>query len=167
MNNLKAPSVKRSSIIFLQLVIVLIGIVALAFMLWEPHIEGRNVNANAFQVYLNDPFLAYAYTASIAFFVALYQAFKLLGYIGHNKVFSPDSIKALRTIKYCAITIVGFVVGAEGYLFIARPEDDIAGGVFMGLLAIFVSGTVVTVVDIFEKVLQSAVDLKSGNNLKV
>ena len=90
---------KRSSIIFLQVVIVLIGISTLAIMLWEPHLEGRNAHATLFQIYLNDPFLAYAYTASIAFFVALYQAFKLLEHIGQNKVFSPNSVKALRTIK--------------------------------------------------------------------
>ncbi|MEI9960067.1 MAG: hypothetical protein WDM76_02730 [Limisphaerales bacterium] len=32
---------KKSSTIFLQVVIVLIGIGALTLLLWEPHIEGR------------------------------------------------------------------------------------------------------------------------------
>jgi DUF2975 family protein len=53
---------------------------------------------------------AYAYVASIPFFVALYEGFKVLGYAGQNKVFSPASVKALRTIKHCAIAIIGFVV---------------------------------------------------------
>ena len=122
---------KRSSTIILQAVIMLIGIGAIAFMLWEPHIEGRNVSATFFEIYFNDPFLAYAYTGSIAFFVVLYQALKLLGYIGQDKLFSPDSLKALRIIKYCTEIIVGFIVVAEAYLFIVRPGDDIAGGVFM------------------------------------
>ena len=52
---------KRSSTIFLQVVIVLIGIGALALMLWEPHIEGRNAHATLFEIYFKDPFLAYAY----------------------------------------------------------------------------------------------------------
>src|SRR5215204_7813598 len=91
---------KRSSPLFLQLVIVLIGIGAFALMLWEPHVEGRNAHATLFEIYFNDPFLAYAYLASIPFFVALYQAVTLLGYIGRNKVFSLDSVKALRTIKH-------------------------------------------------------------------
>ena len=158
---------KKSSTIILQVVVVLIGIGALAFLLWEPHIEGRNVHATLFQIYFNDPFLAWAYTASIAFFVALYQAFKLLGYIGQNKVFSLNSVKALHTIKYCAEIIVGFVVLAEAYLFIVRPGDDIAGGVFMGLLIIFVSGVVAIAAAVFEKTLQSAVDIKSENDLTV
>ena len=145
---------KRSSTVFFQAVVALIGIGALAFMLWEPHIEGRNVHATLFQIYFNDPFLAWAYTASISFFVALYQAFKLLGYIGQNKVFSPDSVKAIRTIKYCARIIVGFIVVAEAYLFIIRPGDDIAGGVFMGILISFISIVVATAAAVFEKTLQ-------------
>ena len=107
---------KRSSTIFLQVVIVLIGIGALALLLWEPHIEGRNAHATLFEIYFKDPFLAYVYIASIPFFVALYQAFKVLGYAGQNKVFSQAAVKALRTIKYCAIAIIGFV--AVGEIFI-------------------------------------------------
>src|ERR1700693_1486862 len=102
---------KRSSTIFLQVVIVLIGIGALALLLWEPHIEGRNAHATLFEIYFKDPFLAYAYVASIPFFVALYQAFKALGYIGQDKAFSQATVKALRTIKVCAIAIIGFVAG--------------------------------------------------------
>jgi hypothetical protein len=159
---------KRSSTIFLQIVIVFIGIGALALMLWEPHLEGRNAHATLFEIYFKDPFLAYAYTASIAFFVALYQAFKLLGYIGANEVFSQRSVKALRTIKYCAMTLVAFIVGAEAYLFIfVRGKDDIAGGVMIGLLMVFVSVVAATAAAVFERLLQSAVEIKSENDLTV
>lgn len=158
---------KRGSTIFLQVVIVLIGIGVTALMLWEPHLEGRNVNATLFQIYFNDPFLAYAYAASIAFFIALYQAFKLLGYIGRNKVFSQRSVKALRTIKYCAISLVGLIVAPVAYLSIARPGDDIAGGVAIGLLLIFISAIVAAAADVFEGLFQNAVDIKSGNDLTV
>jgi len=91
------PLLKGSSI-FLQVVIVLIGLGALAFMLLEPHIEGRNVHSTLFEIYFNDQFLAYAYIASIPFFVALYQALKVLGYSRQNKIFLQASGKALRTI---------------------------------------------------------------------
>ncbi len=158
---------KRSSTIVLQIVILGLGIGALAFMLWEPQIEGRNVHATLFEVYFNDPFLAWAYTASIAFFVGLYQTFKLLGYIGQNKIFSQAAVNALRTIKYCATTLVGFAVAAEAYLFIIRPGDDIAGGVFMGLLMIFAFGTITITARMFERILQNAVDIKSENDLTV
>lgn len=167
MNNIKTSSIKRTSTVFLQVVIVLIGIGALALLLWEPHIEGRNAHAMLSQIYFNDPFLMYMYTGSIAFFVALYQAFTLLGYIGKNNVFSLRSVKALRTIKYCALIIIGFILAAVACLVIIRPGDDIAGGVFMGLLIIFISGVVATVAGVFEKTVQSAVELKSENDLTV
>jgi hypothetical protein len=159
---------KRGSSIFLQGVIVLIGIGVLAFMLSEPHFEGRNARATVFEIYFNDPFLAYAYIGSIPFFVALYQAFKLLGCAGRKEVFSPRSVKALRMIKYCAVSLVAFIGGGEAYFFIAiRGKDDIAGGVMMGLFLIFVSAIIATAAAVFEKTLQSAVDLKSENDLTV
>ena len=168
MNKLKVPLMKKSSTIFLQVVIVFIGIGSLSLMLWEPHLEGRNINATLFQIYFNDPFLAYAYTASVAFFMALYQAFKLLGYVGRNEVFSEHSVKALRTIKYCAMTLVAFIVGAEAWLLIfQRGKDDIAGGVAMGLILIFVSAVIATAAAVFERTLQSDIDLKSENGLTV
>ena len=160
---------RRSSIVFLQVVIVLIGIAALAILLIEPTREGRNVHATLFQVYFNDPFLAYAYAGSVAFFVALYKAFRLLGYVGRSDVFSQRSVNALRTIKHCAMTLVAFLLGAEAFIFIVQrsKSDDIAGGVMMGLLLIFISIVVATAAAVFEKTLQSAIDLKSENDLTV
>src|SRR2546423_13359104 len=108
MANVKTPAIKRSSTAFLQTCVVLIGLAALAFLLWEPHVEGVNAHATLFQMYFN-AFVVYAYIASIPFFVALYQAFKVLGYAAQNKVFSQEAVKALRTIKYCALAIIGFV----------------------------------------------------------
>ena len=164
----KVPDVSRSSTVFLQVIVVLIGIGALALMLWEPHLEGRNAHATVFEIYFKDPFLAYAYLASIAFYVALFQAFTLLGYIGQNKVFSLDSVRALRIIKYCAMTLVATIGAAVAYLFIAvRGEDDIAGGVAMGLVMIFVSVVIATAAAVFERLLQNAVDIKSENDLTV
>src|SRR6476619_554490 len=115
------PLMQRSSTAFLQIVIVLIGVGALALMLWEPHLEGRNAHATVFEVYFKDPFLAYAYLASIPFFVALYQGFKVLGYAGKDRVFSQAALKALRTIKFCAIALIGFV--AVGELFIMMGDS--------------------------------------------
>lgn len=160
---------KKNSTIFLQVVIVIIGLGALALMLIEPHFEGRNAHATLFQIYFNDPFLAYAYVASIAFFVALYKAFRLLGYIGRNEVFSQPAVNTLRTIKFCALSLVGFILGAEAYFFLIQrgKEDDIAGGIMMGLVMIFVSVVVATAVAVFERTLQSAVDMKSENDLTV
>ena len=166
MANLKAALLKRSSTAFLQSVIVLIGIGALALMLWEPHLEGRNAHATVWEVYFHDPFLAFAYIGSIPFFVSLYHGFKVLGYAGKNQVFSQAAVKALRTIKYCAIAMIGFVAVGETFILLS-DSDDRAGGVFMGLLATFGSIVIATAAATFEWILQNAVDMKSENDFTV
>jgi hypothetical protein len=166
MANVKASPMKRSSAAFLQTVIVLIGIGALALMLWEPQLEGRNAHATPFEIYFKDPFLAYAYVASIPFFAALYQAFKVLGYTRQNKVFSQAAVNALRMIKLCAIAIIGFVAGAEVFIMLHK-SDDRAGGVFIGILITFGSIIIATAAATFEWILQNAVDMKSENDLTV
>lgn len=159
---------KRISILFLQVVVVLTGIGTLAFMLWEPHFEGRNQNATVFEIYFKDPFLAYAYIASISFFMVLFQAYKLLGFIGQNKIFTLEAVKALRTIKYCAIVLVAFILGAEAYFMIVqRGKEDVAGGVMMGIIMILITAIVGTAAAVFEKILQNAVDMKSENDLTI
>jgi hypothetical protein len=155
---------KRGSTIFLQVVIVLFGVGVFTFLLWEPQLEGRNANATQFEIYFKDPALAYIYLASVPFFVGLYQAFRILGYARRDEIFSPRSVLGFRIIKYCALTVAIFFLGAEGYLFIFMSgKDDIAGGVAMGAFIILVSAVIATAAAVFERILQNAVDIKSEN----
>ena len=150
---------KRGSTIFLQIVILLLGAGVLVFLLLEPQVEGRNVNATQFEIYFKDPFLAYIYLAFVPFFVGLYQGFKILGYARRNEIFFQHSVQALRIIKNCALTTAILILGAEAYLFIfIRGKDDIAGGVAMGVFIIFVSAIIGTAAAVFARTLQK----KSG-----
>ena len=158
---------KPGSTIFLQAVIVLIGLGALAFLLGEPHFEGRNAHATLFEVYFKDPFLAYVYVASIAFFVGLYHAFKVLGYAGQNKIFSQAAVKSLRTIKYCAIAILVFVAVSVIFIPASVADDDGPQGVVMRIFVAFPSIVVATAAAVFERILQNAVEIKSENDLTV
>ena len=156
---------KRSITVFLQTVIVLVGIGALAFLLWEPHVEGVNAHATVFQMYFN-LLIAYAYVASIPFFVALCQAFKVLGWIGRNEIFTQRSVRALRTIKYCALAIIGFVAVSVIFM-IGGDREDRPGGTFMRLLIAFPSLVVASAAAMGERIFQNAVDLKSENELTI
>lgn len=158
---------KKSSTIFLQSIILLIGIVTLGFLIWEPQIEGVNAHATNFEIYFKDPFLALVYLGSIPFFIGLYKAFKVLGYARQNKVFSEVAVKALRTIKYCALLTIGFVVIEEVFIILNHGNDDAAGGIFMGVIIAFASVVIATLAAIFEKILQNGVDIKSENELTV
>lgn len=159
---------KRGSTIFLQIVILLLGAGVLAFLLLVPQVEGRNVNATFFEIYFKDPFLAYIYLAFVPFFVGLYQGFRILGYARRDEIFFPRSVKALRIIKFCALTTAIFIIGAEIYIFIfVRGTDDTAGGVMMGVFVILACAVVGTAAAVFERILQNAVDIKAENDLTV
>jgi hypothetical protein len=152
---------------FLQAVVVVIGILALVVLIRLPLTEGRATNLDLFGIY-SDPFILYGYAASIVFFVALYKAFKLLGYIGQNKVFSSSSVKTLKSIKYCAIVLSIFIVSAGLYIrLFHNKEDDPAGFLALCILTTFVSIVVATAATIFGKVLQNALDMKRENDLTI
>jgi len=153
----------KSATIFLQGVTVLIGVVALAIMIRFPQTEGRAANLDLFSIYA-DPFILYGYAASVPFFIALYKAFRLLGYIGQNKAFSIPSVKTLRNIIYCATALGILIVTAALYIMIFHhKDDDPAGFVAMCIVATFVAVVVVAAVAMFEKIIQDGLDLQSEN----
>ena len=158
---------KRISTIFLQIVLVIIGLVALAILIRFPMIEGRAVNLDLWSIY-SDPFILYGYASSIAFFVGLYKVFNLLGYIRENRLFSLDSIKALRSIRYCTILLSILIVLAAIYIRIFHDKnDDPAGFLVLCTLTAFICIVVATAVAVLEKVLQNAIDMKSENDLTI
>lgn len=143
---------RKGTAIFLQTVTALFGAAVFVFLLWEPHVEGRNAHATLFQIYFQDLFLACAYIASIPFFMALFRAFKLFGDAGRNQLLSPHSLSALRTIRYCAFTLLGSIAAAEIYLILVmRGQDDIAGGVAMGVLAALICVAMAIAAALFER----------------
>jgi hypothetical protein len=157
---------KSGATLFLRAVLVLFGVGALAFLLVEPHLEGRNANATVFEIYFKDPFLAYVYVGSIPFFVGLYHAIKVLGFAAQNKEFSSSTLRSVRTIKQCAILLIVFVLGAE-VLILSSGDDDPAGGVVIGAFITFASIVVAAAMAVFERALRKAVDMKSENDLTV
>lgn len=147
----------RIPILLLRTLIVLVGVAVFAFLIWEPQIEGRNLNATLFEVYFQDLFLWYMYIASIPFFAILYQLFKLLGYVGHKKIFTSDSMKALEKIKECSVYLSIFALGAVLYfiLFQSSKGEDIAGGVAIGLFVFFASLSTAVIAALFERKLEN------------
>lgn len=138
---------KHSSAVFLRIVVALIGTGTLAFLLVMPHFEGRNVDATFFEVYFQDPFLAYAYLASIPFFMTLFQAFKLLGFAGRNAFFTQYSVKALQIIQYCGMLMSVCTVGGVIWLLLSE-SDDRPPVIAMGLVALCLSIGIVVAADV-------------------
>jgi hypothetical protein len=78
-------------------------------------------------------------------------------------------VKALRTIKYCALAIIGFVVVEEIVIMLTNNGDNDNPGapILLGVLIAFPSIVVATAAAMFERILQNAVDLKSEHDLTV
>lgn len=146
----------RMTASFLKALVILLGIGALAFLLWQPHVEGVNAHATTLsEIYFDDPFLAFAYIASAPFFMALYQAFILLNHIGQNNVFSKDSVRALRTIKYCATVMIAFIAIGVTWLMLGE-SDDRPPIIAMGTVATLISLAIAFTAATFEKKVQHA-----------
>lgn len=105
--------------------------------------------------------------SAIPFYFALYQAFKLLRYIDKNKSFSNLSVKALKKIKFCAITISILHVLVLPLFYIFAEIDDAPGVIFVGMAVPFASMVIAVFAAVLQKLLQEAIDIKSENDLTV
>ena len=162
----EALLMKKGSTLFLKFVICLIAIGALTWLIWFPQLEGRAANLDLISIY-KDPFIIYTYIGSIPFFVGLYQAFKLLGYVDGNQVFSHSSVNAVGNIKYCAIAFSSFIVLGILYIRLFVKGEDPAGVTGLGMVTTFASIVIATAAAVFQRVLQNAVDIKSENDLTI
>ncbi len=158
---------KKMSIIFLQFVLVLFGLLALFLLIRFPLTEGRAQNLDWISVY-SDPFILYGYAVSIVFFVALFKAFRLLGFIGKNELYTQNALKALKTIKFCGIILSVSIVMAGIFIAVFHHEDDDPAG-FLGLciIATFISIVMATAIAVLERILKNAIEMKSENDLTI
>jgi hypothetical protein len=157
---------KHGSTLFLKIALFLIGSPVLALcifgLVWLP-----NNPANPEYAYMLYPIVIGMYVAAIPFFVALYQAFKLLSYIDNNQAFSELSVKALKNIKFCAITISGLFVVILPFVFLVADQDDAPGLIIIGMVPIFGSMVIAVFAAVLQRLLQEAIDIKSENDLIV
>ena len=158
--------VERGTTLFLKVTVFLIGIPILAVCVFVlPWIAKEAVgDYSAYWVYA---VITILYATTIPYFVALYQALKLLSYIDKNKAFSELSVRALQVIKYCAFTISILFVACMPFLFHMAQEDDAPGLVGLGLVITFASLVIGVFAAVLQRLLKNAIDIKLENDLTV
>jgi hypothetical protein len=157
---------KQGILLFLKLTILLIAIVVFIWMVIFPQTEGRAAHLDHVSIYA-DPLIIYMYIASIPFFVALYQAIKLLGLVEKNNIISQAALGAIRTIKYCAIALIGFILAAVSYIFIMvklnpNVDEDPVGFVALGFVLILGATLVATAAVYIQRRLPSESGIRLG-----
>lgn len=156
---------ERGTTTFLKATVYLIGILILALCIWLAWLTNEfDKHFPANWIY---PVLIGMYAAAIPFFVALFQALRLLSYMDKNIAFSALSVKALKNIKYCAITISILHLACLPFLYLMADADDAPGIVAFGLVIPFASIVIAVFAAVLQKLLQNAIDIKSENDLTV
>ncbi|OIB02055.1 hypothetical protein AK95_03880 [Paenibacillus sp. LC231] len=159
---------KRGSTLFLRIAVILIGIPVLALCIFVvPEIAEFIAELYPDHAYLRYLVFIDLYATAIPFYFALYQAYKLLGYIDKNKAFSELSVRVLKNIKNSATIISSlFVVGMPLFYLIAE-KDDAPGIILIGMALIFASMVIAVFAAVLQKLLKEAIDIKSENDLTV
>lgn len=159
---------KRGTTLFLKIAVIMIGIPILALCIFVvPKIGNFAGELYPTIVYMKSLVLMDMYAAVIPFYFALYNAFKLLSYIDKNQAFSGLSVRALRNIRYCAITISTlYLLGMPLYYLMGRRVDP-PSFIPMGLVIIFASMVIAVFAAVLQRLLQEAIHIKSENDLTV
>ncbi|MFD1739532.1 DUF2975 domain-containing protein [Bacillus salitolerans] len=157
---------KIGSTLFLKLAVFLIGTPVLALCIFGLTWLVNNPVSPDYDHILYPIFIGMGVSV-IPFFVALYQAFKLLSYIDKNQAFSELSVKALKNIKFCAIAISGVYVLISPFVYFVAEVDDAPGLIIIGMVPIFASMVIAVFAAVLQRLLQEAIDIKSENDLTV
>lgn len=162
---------KRSSTLFLKAAVIFIGIPVLALCIFLLPQIGNEANEAAEKgsdlAYVVYGIVTVMYITAIPFYFALYQSFTLLSYIDRNQAFSELSVRALKKIKNCALTISGFYLIVLPFVFILAEVDDAPGLILVGMVMVFAPLVIVVFAAVLQRLLKEAIDIKSENDLIV
>lgn len=159
---------KLGSTLFLKIAVILMGIPVLVLCIFlVPEIGSFAAELYPDHSYIKYFVLVDLYATAIPFYIALYQAFKLLTYIDKNNAFSELSVKALKNIKNCAITISALYVVGMPLFYLIAEMDDAPGIILIGLVLIFASLVIAFFAAVLQRLLQEAINIKSENDLTV
>lgn len=157
---------KLGSTLFLKVAVFLIGTPVLALGIFGFYWLAKNP-ANPDYTHILYPIVVGMYLSAIPFFVALFQAFKLLSYIDKNQAFSELSVKSLKVIKFCAMTISGLYVVILPFVYVVAELDDAPGLIIIGMVPVFASMVIAVFAAVLQRLLKEAIDIKSENDLTV
>lgn len=158
---------KRETL-FLKTAVVLIGIPILALcVIVLPWILRDASTSSAKMTTVLYGIVTVMYVTAIPFFLALYQAFKLLTYIDLNNAFSDQSVKALKNIKHYAAAISILYLLSMPLFYIVGEVDDAPGVILVGAAFVFGPLVVSVFAAVLQKLLQNAIDMKQENDLTI
>ncbi|AZB42158.1 DUF2975 domain-containing protein [Bacillus sp. FJAT-42376] len=157
---------KQNKITFLKITIFITGLIVLSLSIFLlPNLAGDTAVTYPEFAYLEIPVLLGIYVTAIPFFLALYEALKILNHIQRKNAFSNLSVISLGYIKNCALTI--FVLYVIGMISLAVLNALHPGVAIMGMVIVFATLVIAVFAAILQELLRNAIELKSENDLTV
>jgi hypothetical protein len=168
MNTKLLNQVRERRTLVLKAAVLLMGAVVLALCIFAlPSIwEGGSVEFPAASTAVQ-LIVVGLYVTAIPFYIALWQTLKLISYIDRHTAFSDQSVKALRIIRHCANAIGVIYLLGYPLLYPIAEADDAPGLLLFGLIYACLPFVVSVFATVLEKLLQSAIDMKSESELTV
>lgn len=157
---------KKYSTLFLKLAVILIGLPVLVAAIYLLVLICKG-EANSEYSYMLYPIVTGLYGSMIPFYIALFNAFKLLNYIDNNIAFSKLSVDALKYIKYSANSISLIYILILPFLFLLADKEDAPGLVLFGLIFIFAALVISVFAAVLQRLLKDAIEIKTENDLTV
>jgi hypothetical protein len=153
---------ENRSTFFLRAAIYVIGLIVLALCIFAVP-EGIRLDSSGHY----RPLLLGLYITAIPFYVALYQAIKLLDYIDQNDAFSHFSVGSLRIIKRCAVIIGTLFAASLPYVYFVADKSDASIALVVGSVVAFASFVIAVFAAVLQKLLKNAINIKAENDLTV
>lgn len=154
--------IEKTPTLFLRLVIYALGLIVLGLCLIALPLGLASDNTGYYK-----PILIGLYIPAIPYFIALFQAVKLLDNIDSKQAFSESSVGAFKKIKLCALFISAMFLIGSPYVFYAADRDDAPGVLLVDLIILGISFVVAVFAAVMQKLFQTAVDIKAENDLTV
>lgn len=158
---------KRCSTIFLRIAIFVAGAIILAICFGAGCLAVKTNPASGYLI-LSRVLLGVTCAAAIPFYIALYQSFKLLGYIDTNRAFSDLSVKALKIITWSSL--VEFLICALGglpFTYFLAEKEDAPGLILIGMAITGVVFVIFVFTSVLNRLLQDAIMMKSEIDLTI
>ncbi|WP_152656724.1 DUF2975 domain-containing protein [Oceanobacillus sp. CFH 90083] len=159
---------QKSSTAFLKSVIYMMGLIVLAAsVIIIPQIIINLSDSPSIVKWVIYPIIIGVMLTTIPFYLALYQALKLLQLIDRNETFSEAAVLTLKRIKQCALTITGIYILTMPFIYIFAEKDDAPGAILMGMVPLFVAFVIAVFASLLQKLFKSAFEIKTENDLTV
>jgi Protein of unknown function (DUF3036). len=108
------------------------------------------------------------YPALIPFCIAIYQTLKLLGHIDNKETFSEKSVKALNTIRNCAVAILAiYIVGVLPIMCYFAIYDDTLGAIIVWGAFALIPMAIAIFASMLMNLIKEAIEIKSENDLTI